>query len=77
MDGTFGFSPELCLVTIVILVVLYLLSKLWQAQLEPNIRVIGKSEKVLHYILKNACKLLFISYFVTHDKRTPNQLFIF
>ena len=52
MDGTFGFSPELCLVTIVILVVLYLLSKLWQAQLEPNIRVIGKSEKVLHYILK-------------------------
>ena len=51
MDGTFGFSPELCLVTIVILVVLYLLSKLWQAQLEPNIRVIGKSEKVLHYVL--------------------------
>ena len=44
MDGTFGFSPELCLVTIVVLVVLYLLSKLWQAQLEPNIRVIGMSE---------------------------------
>ena len=47
MDGTFGFSPELCLVTIVILVVLYLLSKLWQTQLEPNIRVIGKSERFI------------------------------
>ena len=63
MDGTFGFSPELCLVTIVILVVLYLLSKLWQTQLEPNIRVIGKSEKVLHYILKNECKINLFSIF--------------
>ena len=54
MDGTFGFSPELCLVTIVILVVLYLLSKLWQTQLEPNIRVIGKSER---FILLNCSNI--------------------
>merc|ERR1711976_318190 len=33
-------SPEVILLTIVLLVVLYLLSKLWQTQLEPNIRVI-------------------------------------
>lgn len=40
MDGTFSMSPDLILLTIVLLVVLYLLSKLWQSQLEPHIRVI-------------------------------------
>ena len=44
MDGNFSMSPEVILLTIVLLVVLYLLSKLWQTQLEPNIRVIGKQK---------------------------------
>ena len=70
MDGTFGFSPELCLVTIVILVVLYLLSKLWQTQLEPNIRVIGKSER---FILLNLG--LLIQGTINRDHN--NLLFIF
>ena len=46
MDGNFSMSPEVILLTIVLLVVLYLLSKLWQTQLEPNIRVIGKQNKL-------------------------------
>ena len=46
MNDSFTPSPEVCLVTIVILVVLYLMSKLWQSQLEPNIRVKGTIFKI-------------------------------
>jgi len=40
MDSAFSIPPNILLLTIVLLVFLYLLSKLWQTQLEPNIRVI-------------------------------------
>ena len=43
MDSAFSIPPNILLLTIVLLVFLYLLSKLWQTQLEPNIRVIGKN----------------------------------
>ena len=43
MDGSFYISPEIVLLTIVVLIVCYLLSKIWQSQLEPNFRIKGKN----------------------------------
>ena len=49
MDGSFYISPEIILLTIVVLIVCYLLSKIWQAQLEPNIKIKGKSPIFFNY----------------------------
>ena len=42
MDGSFYISPDIVLLTIVVLIICYLLSKIWQAQLEPNFKIKGK-----------------------------------
>ena len=41
MDGSFYISPDIVLLTIVVLIICYLLSKIWQAQLETNFKIKG------------------------------------
>ena len=51
MDGSFYISPDIVLLTIVVLIICYLLSKIWQAQLEPNFKIKGKH--IIQYFQKN------------------------
>ena len=59
MDSAFSIPPNILLLTIVLLVFLYLLSKLWQTQLEPNIKVIGKNlRNYIHFFLTSSFRFL-------------------
>ena len=47
MDGSFYISPDIVLLTIVVLIICYLLSKIWQAQLETNFKIKGNQIIIL------------------------------